>query len=68
MNFNNFRFDNASKTTDQPHTQFIRLCSPVWCSCSTFINLTYCPHILAINKINLAFMVLDPTHKEKTET
>jgi len=37
------------------------------CSCSTFLDLAYCHHILAINSLNLANIVLDPTYVKKQE-
>lgn len=65
--FNNFRYDSVSKTTGQPYSHFIRVCNPVMCSCSTFLDLAYCHHILAINYLDLANIILDPTYVKPPE-
>jgi hypothetical protein len=39
-----------------------RNCGPVFCCCSTFMDLAYCHHILAINSLNIANKVLDPIY------
>ena len=61
------RFDSISKYTSLAYSHFIRICKPVYCSCSTFLDLAYCQHILAINKLNLANIILDPTFVKAAE-
>ena len=61
------RFDTVSQYTTQPYSHFIRICNPVFCSCSTYLDLAYCHHILAINKLNLANIILDPTYVKPVE-
>ncbi len=49
LGFKNFRYDGVSKTTGQPYNQFIRILNPIWCSCSTFMDLAYYHHKLTIS-------------------
>ena len=37
------------------------------CSCSTFLDLAYCHHILAINNLDLAKIILHPTYVKQPE-
>ena len=48
LNFNNFRFDSKNKKSGFPYSHLNLVCGPVYCCCSTFIDLAYCHHILAI--------------------
>lgn len=67
LDFNNIRFDAVSQHTGSAYSHFIRVCNPVYCSCSTYLDLAYCHHILAINKLNLANIILDPTYVKPVE-
>jgi len=48
-----------------PYSHFIRVCGPVFCCCSTFLDLAYC--LLAINRLNLAKIILDPSYIQPPE-
>ncbi len=37
------------------------------CTCSTYLGLSYCHHILSVNRLNLAQIILDPTYVEAHE-
>jgi hypothetical protein len=65
--FNNIRFDSKNKKTGMPYSHFIRVCGPVFCCCSTFLDLAYYHHILAINRLNLAKIILDPSYIQPPE-
>ena len=65
--FNNIRFDSKNKKTGMPYSHFIRICGPVFCCCSTFLDLAYCHHILAINRLQIADIILDPTYIKPVE-
>jgi hypothetical protein len=67
LDFNNIRFDSKSKKTGLPYSHFIRICGPVYCCCSTFVDLAYCHHILAIIKFELADIILDPLYVKPAE-
>jgi len=67
LDFNNIRFDSKNKKTGMPYSHFIRVCGPVFCCCSTFLDLAYCHHILAINRLNLAKIILDPSYIQPPE-
>ena len=67
LDFNNIRFDSKSKKTGLPYSHFIRICGPVYCCCSTFVDLAYCHHILAIIKFDLANIILDPLYVKPVE-
>jgi hypothetical protein len=67
LDFNNIRFDSKNKKTGMPYSHFIRVCGPVFCCCSTFLDLAYCHHILAINRLNLARIILDPSYIQPPE-
>ena len=67
LDFNNIRFDSKSKKTGLPYSHFIRICGPVYCCCSTFVDLAYCHHILAIIKFELANIILDPLYIRPVE-
>jgi hypothetical protein len=67
LDFNNIRFDSKSKKTGLPYSHFFRICGPVYCCCSTFVDLAYCHHILAIIKFDLANIILDPLYVKPVE-
>ena len=67
LDFLNIRFDSKNKKNGLPYSHFIRICGPVFCCCSTFMDLAYCHHILAINSLNIAKIVLDPTYIKPVE-
>ena len=67
LDFNNIRFDSKSKKTGLPYSHFIRICGPVYCCCSTFVDLAYCHHILAIIKFELVNIILDPLYVKPVE-
>ncbi len=48
-------------------SHFIRICDPVFCCCSTFLDLTYCHHILAINRLQITDIILDSTYIKLVE-
>ena len=62
LDFNNIRYDGKNKSTGMPYNHFIRLSGPLYCCCSTFLDLAYCHHILAIMRLELATIVLDPIY------
>ena len=40
---------------------------PYYCGCSYFLDLHYCHHILAIIRLNIAKIILDPTYVAPVE-
>ena len=40
---------------------------PYYCTCSYFIDLHYCHHILAVIRLNIAKIILDPTYVPPVE-
>jgi hypothetical protein len=46
----------------------VHICGPVYCCCSTFVDLAYCHHILAIIKFDLANIILDPLYVKPVES
>ncbi len=68
LDFNNFRFDSKNnKKLGFPYNHLILVYGPVYCCCSTFIDLAYCHHILAINRLELANIILDQTYVKPVE-
>ena len=60
LDFNNIRYDGKNKSTGMSYNHFIRLSGPLYFCCFTFLDLAYCHHILAIMRLELATIVLDP--------
>ena len=66
FDFNTIRCDCISKAGIS-YCHFIRIYAPIYCCCYTFCDLAYCHHILALNRLQLANITLDPTYIEKPE-
>ena len=70
LNANNFmqitiniiRFDSINKTTGLTSSRRIQI-FPYYCDCITFLDLAYCHHLLAINRLGLLKISIDPTYK-----
>ena len=67
LDFNNIRVDAVSQYTGLAYSHYVRVCNPVFCTCSSFLDLAYSHHILAINKMNLANIILDPSYVKPVE-
>jgi len=68
IDFNKFKCNCINITTKQQYCHYIRVIyRPYYCDCSTFLDLAYCHHILAINKLELAKIVLDLTYVHPAE-
>ena len=63
INPNTFRFDIYDSNGSYKASYFIGI-FPYYCYCSSFWDLAYCEHILAINKLELAKIIIDPFFKE----
>ena len=46
---------------EKKYLLYTHIWQPTFRSCATFLDLDYCHHILAINRLNLAIIILDPT-------
>lgn len=61
INVNTIRFDSTSKTTGLAYSRRIYI-FPYHCECSTFIDLAYCHHLLAINRLGVSKIIIDPNY------
>jgi len=61
--FNTITYNGVAKTTGLNYSYLIYLYNPLFCQCSTFLDRGYCHHILAINILNIANLVIDPSYK-----
>ena len=59
INVNTIRFDSISKRTGLVYSRRINI-FPYHCECSTFIELAYCHHLLAINRLGVSKIVIYP--------
>ncbi len=48
-------------TTGETYYYSINVYVPIFCQCSTFLDMAYCQHMLTINALNLAYTIIDLT-------
>ena len=60
INNTTIRFDALNQSTKVWYNRFINI-SPAYCPCYTYLDRAYCHHILAINRLEVANIVIDPT-------
>ena len=46
------------------YQHYVKIWYPAFCDCYTFLERKYCHHILAINRLNLANIAIDPGYEE----